>query len=155
MSIQYIELTRQELYVLRRLAGTRMALCASPAYLRKHGTPRHPHELAEHVTLAYSYWSSGDEWRFEGPESAVSVRVKPWMHTNNGDSCRAAALAGCGIILQPFFLVGEDLQRIPRRRSRRLRGASDAAVPFAARAGDGGLSRRTLQRGAVAELRTH
>ena len=32
------------------------------------------------------------------------------MHTNNGDSCRAAALAGSGIILQPSFLVGEDLR---------------------------------------------
>ena len=97
--------------VSRRLASTRMVLCAAPAYLRKHGTPRQPAELAAHVTLAYSYWSSGDEWQFAGVEGDVSVRVKPWMHTNNGDSCRAAALAGHGIILQPSFLVGEDLRR--------------------------------------------
>ncbi len=63
----------------RRLAGTRMVLCAASSYLRKHGKPRQPAELAEHVTLAYSYWSSGDEWQFAGPEGAVSVRVKPWM----------------------------------------------------------------------------
>lgn len=97
--------------VSRRLATTRMVLCAAPAYLRKHGTPRQPRELAEHTTLAYSYWSSGDEWQFAGPEGAASVRVRPWMHTNNGDSCRAAALAGHGIILQPSFLIGEDLRR--------------------------------------------
>ena len=97
--------------VSRRLAATRMVLCAAPAYLRKHGTPRQPRELAEHATLAYSYWSSGDEWQFAGPEGDVNVRVKPWMHTNNGDSCRSAALAGHGIILQPAFLVGEDLRR--------------------------------------------
>jgi DNA-binding transcriptional LysR family regulator len=97
--------------VSRRLASTRMVLCASRAYLRKHGTPREPRELEAHATLSYSYWSSGDEWRFAGPEGAVSVRVRPWMHTNNGDSCRAAALAGAGIVLQPSFLVGEDLRR--------------------------------------------
>ena len=97
--------------VSRRLAATRMVLCAAPAYLSKHGTPRHPRELDAHVTLSYSYWSSGDEWRFAGPDGDVSVRVKPWMHTNNGDSCRAAALAGNGIILQPSFLVGEDLRQ--------------------------------------------
>lgn len=97
--------------VSRRLAGTRMVLCAAPAYLRDHGTPSHPGELAAHVTLAYSYWSSGDDWQFEGPHGPANVRVKPWMRTNNGDTCRAAAIEGCGIVLQPSFLVGEDLRR--------------------------------------------
>jgi DNA-binding transcriptional LysR family regulator len=97
--------------VSRRLASTRMVLCAAPAYLRKRGRPRRPEELAEHATLAYSYWSSGDEWQFAGPDGAVGVRVKPWMHTNNGDTCLAAALAGAGIIMQPSFLVGEDLRQ--------------------------------------------
>ena len=97
--------------VSRRLAGTRMVVCAAPAYLKKHGHPRHPRELAEHATLAYSYWSSGDEWQFVGPDGPERVRVRPWMHTNSGDSCRAAALAGAGIVMQPSFLVGEDLRR--------------------------------------------
>lgn len=97
--------------VSRRLADTRMSLCAAPAYLSKHGAPSHPRDLAGHATLSYSYWSSGDEWQFAGPEGTASVRVKPWMHTNNGDTCRAAALAGGGIMLQPSFLVGDDLRR--------------------------------------------
>lgn len=96
--------------VSRQLAQTRMVLCAAPAYLQRHGTPRHPEELAAHRTLSYSYWSTGDEWRFEGPDGPASARVRPWMHTNNGDTCRVAALAGSGIILQPAFLVAEDLR---------------------------------------------
>ena len=47
-------------------------------------------DLAAHATIAYTYWASGDDWSFTGPEGEVTVRVKPWMHTNNGDSCRAA-----------------------------------------------------------------
>lgn len=97
--------------VSRRLAGTRMVVCAAPAYLRKHGKPRAPSELAEHATLAYSYWSSGDDWHFEGPDGPATVRVRPWLRTNNGDTCRAAALAGHGIVMQPSFLVGDDLRR--------------------------------------------
>lgn len=97
--------------VSRRLTATRMILCAAPAYLRKHGTPRHPGELLAHATLAYSYWASGDDWQFAGPQGPASVRVRPWMRTNNGDTCRAAALAGAGIVMQPSFLVGEDLRR--------------------------------------------
>jgi DNA-binding transcriptional LysR family regulator len=109
--------------VSKRLASTRIVLCASPAYLRAHGTPKHPRDLSHHPVISYSYWPDGDEWRFEGPEGPVAVRVHPCMHTNNGDTCREAALAGQGIILQPTFLVGNDLhskklvELMPRYRS--------------------------------------
>lgn len=95
--------------VSRRLSTTRMALCASPRYLREHGTPQHPAELAGHAVISYTYWSTRDEWHFEGPQGGVSVRTRPRLHTNSGDTCRAAALAHQGVILQPTFLVGEDL----------------------------------------------
>lgn len=93
-----------------RLATTRMVLCASPRYLESRGVPRHPTELAEHSVIAYSYWSTGGDWRFDGPEGPVDARTRPCIHTNNGDTCRAAALAHQGIILQPAFLVGADLE---------------------------------------------
>lgn len=95
--------------ISRRLASTRMVLCASPTYLARHGTPTHPSELAQHHILAYSYWSTGDEWAFEGPEGTVVAKTTPCLRTNNGDTCRAVALAHEGIILQPTFMVGADL----------------------------------------------
>ena len=95
--------------ISKRLAGTRMVLCASPTYLKSHGMPRHPADLAKHTVIAYRYWSTGDEWYFDGPDGRVSVRVDPCMHTNSGDTCRAMALAHQGVVLQPTFLVGEDL----------------------------------------------
>jgi len=96
--------------VSRALARTRMELCASPDYLAQHGTPTHPHELARHDVVSYSYWSSGDVWSFQGPDGEVTVRTRSRIHANNGDTCRAAALAHQGIILQPDFLVHEDLR---------------------------------------------
>lgn len=95
--------------VSRRLATTRMVLCASPSYLDRRGTPRHPHELAAHSILAYSYWSDKDEWQFTGPDGPVAVRTQPWLVTNSGDTCRAVALAHQGVILQPTFIVEDDL----------------------------------------------
>jgi DNA-binding transcriptional LysR family regulator len=95
--------------VSKRLASTRMVLCASPQYLLARGVPQHPADLAAHAVMTYSYWSTGDEWHFDGPDGPVSVKIKPCMHTNSGDTCRAAALAHQGIILQPTFLVGDDL----------------------------------------------
>ncbi len=97
--------------VSRRLASTRIVLCASPAYLAAHGAPAHPAELARHQVISYAYWTGGDDWRFTGAEGEARVRVQPRIHTNSGDTCRIAALHGQGVILQPDFLVGDDLRR--------------------------------------------
>jgi DNA-binding transcriptional LysR family regulator len=95
--------------VSKRLSTTRMVLCASPTYLKERGIPRRPDELAHHAVISYTYWSTRDEWQFDGPQGKLSVKTQPCMHTNNGDTCRAAALAHQGVILQPTFLVGDDL----------------------------------------------
>ena len=102
---------RSSQLVSRRLAATRIVLCASPAYLAEHGAPSHPRELAGHQVVSYAYWSGGNDWRFDGPDGEARVRVQPRMHTNSGDTCRIAALQGEGVILQPDFIVGEDLRR--------------------------------------------
>ena len=93
----------------RKLSSTRMVLCASPKYLKKHGTPKHPSELAKHAILAYTYFALKDEWSFNGPDGQVSVKTNPIIHTNNGDTCKMAALDHHGIILQPTFLIGDSL----------------------------------------------
>lgn len=95
--------------VSKRIAGTRIVLCASPRYLEASGVPSHPSELANHAVIAYRYWSTGDEWQFNGPGGRESVRTKPIMHSNSGDTCRAMALEHHGVILQPDFLIGRDL----------------------------------------------
>jgi DNA-binding transcriptional LysR family regulator len=96
--------------VSRKLSSTRMVLCATPKYLKDHGTPKHPSELAQHQVLAYTLLASGESWNFEGPDGPVSVKVAPRMHSNSGDTCRAAALGHQGIILQPTFLIADDLR---------------------------------------------
>jgi DNA-binding transcriptional LysR family regulator len=95
--------------ISRKLSSTRMVVCASPEYLRKAGTPAHPSDIAKHAVLAYSYWSTKDEWEFQGPGENVSVRTHPFLHCNSGDTCRAGALQHQGIVLQPTFLIGQDL----------------------------------------------
>ena len=96
--------------VSRKLASTRVVLCASPAYLKKHGRPKHPADLAAHTVLAYSLLVMGDHWAFEGPQGTEHAVVHPVLRTNSGDTCRAAALKHQGIIFQPSFLVEDDLR---------------------------------------------
>lgn len=98
--------------VSRQLTSTRLILCASPEYLRRYGTPKHPSELVEHAVIAYSLLAMGDQWEFsEGQDSReiIQVKVSPRMRTNSGDTCTAAALQHMGLVLQPSFLVGPHL----------------------------------------------
>ncbi|MDR3534185.1 MAG: LysR family transcriptional regulator [Rhodopila sp.] len=95
--------------IARRLAPCRLVVCASPGYLGAHGRPRHPRDLTGHNCLGYSYGQARGEWRFEGPDGAVAVRVRGSLEANNGDVLRAVALRGRGLVLVPSFIVGEDL----------------------------------------------
>jgi DNA-binding transcriptional LysR family regulator len=61
--------------------------------------------------MAYSHFAGRDEWKFEGPDGEVVVRTRARVYSNNGDTCRAIGLRDGGIILQPSFMIGEDLKR--------------------------------------------
>ena len=89
--------------VARPLAPQRLLVCASPDYLRRHGTPATPEDLKLHRCLHYAYASTGNEWHFEKDGQVRLLRVNAALRANNGDVLRTAALAGHGVILQPEF----------------------------------------------------
>ncbi|HBK45300.1 MAG TPA: LysR family transcriptional regulator [Xanthomonadaceae bacterium] len=107
-----IRITREPSLALiaRRLATVQVLACAAPEYLAQAGTPKLPADLAGHQCLAYSYWSGGDEWPLRHADGREErVRVGGGLRANNGDVLCAAARAGMGIVLQPDFLVADDL----------------------------------------------
>jgi DNA-binding transcriptional LysR family regulator len=54
--------------ISKKLTNTRIVLCASSQYLKKHGTPKKPADLVNHQVINYSYWSGKEEWEFDGPK---------------------------------------------------------------------------------------
>ena len=95
--------------VARKLMTVRWIVCAAPAYLREHGTPRTPQELKEHNCLFYSFLESSIEWRFHSRQGDSKVRVAGNFTANNSEAIREVALKGAGIALLPSFLVNPDL----------------------------------------------
>jgi DNA-binding transcriptional LysR family regulator len=95
--------------VARRLGVTRMAVCASPAYLVRHGMPRTPEDLAHHICLHEAHQRDRDLWVFREGDRERGVRVRGNLAIDNGYALRAAAVAGMGVVLQPQFLLAEDL----------------------------------------------
>ena len=97
--------------VARKLARHRMILCASPDYLKEHGTPKDPSDLKHHECMCYSTNSLVPEWHFVTPDGKPwAIEIEGRFHANNGDVLRTAALQGLGIIYLPSFIVGPDVQ---------------------------------------------
>lgn len=106
-----IRITRSvpDMYVARPLAVIRTVLCASPAYLERKGTPAHPDDLARHNCIGYTNRVVGNCWVLEREEEKHVVTTSGSFRSNSGDMNRTAALAGHGIICEPLFIVGDDL----------------------------------------------
>jgi LysR family transcriptional activator of dmlA len=102
--------------VARRLAPNRRLLCASPAYLERHGTPKSPAELAQHNCIGIR---QGDEayglWRLSQGRRTEAVKVRGNLSSNDGEIAVNWALAGHGIVMRAEWDVARYL------RSGRLR----------------------------------
>jgi DNA-binding transcriptional LysR family regulator len=97
-------------FIARRLLPIRHLLCASPAYLAKHGTPTSAQHLQQHVCLAYSNQATPGLWQYRAPDGINgSVLVPAKLKANNGDFLLQAALAGHGLILHPTFYLRDAL----------------------------------------------
>ena len=94
-------------FAARRLATIRRVACASPAYLKRHGTPKVPADLARHHGLTHSRWGDKEYWTFVDPATAeeTAVSVGSRLHINGGEALREAAIDGCGITILPTFII--------------------------------------------------
>jgi len=97
--------------VAQRLTNNRRVLCASPDYLRRHGHPRTPADLAKHeCLLLVGSLGRQDIWRFTDRKGQEIVqRVQGRFESNLGELLRDAALAGLGIALHSTWHVCDDL----------------------------------------------
>jgi DNA-binding transcriptional LysR family regulator len=84
-------------------------LCASPGYLQRRGTPRHPHDLEDHDGLFFK--PLGTAWRFDSEQGQLSVEVQPRLIANDNVTLRAAALAGNGIAMLPRYVSGDAIKQ--------------------------------------------
>lgn len=98
--------------VARRLCDMPIHLVAAPTYLKAHGKPRHPLQLAEHAGLGYSYQLTPDTWRFHNKSGeTASVRPSGPLRVNNGEAMLPSLIAGLGIGILPQFIMQDALAK--------------------------------------------
>src|SRR3989442_15964282 len=95
--------------IRRRIGLGKLVLCASPAYLSRHGAPALPADLAHHNCLTYVNSFLDHRWRFTDSVREHDVEVSGNLPSNSIEALRAAALAGQGIGLLPAVSVADDV----------------------------------------------
>ncbi|MCY9805686.1 LysR family transcriptional regulator [Vibrio scophthalmi] len=98
--------------IARFIFNSHWAICASPDYLAKQGTPQLPTDLRKHNCFGYTHESGGTfDWQFKNNSDVYTVKVNGNFSSNNAAGLRKSVLAGNGIAYLPMCLIYDDVQQ--------------------------------------------
>ncbi|WP_201581321.1 LysR family transcriptional regulator [Psychrobacter glacincola] len=98
--------------IARRLIDSQWMICATPDYLKQHGTPQNPEQLQNHECLVYKFDNTANStWPLyiDGKEQLISVHGR--FHSNHLSAIKQAALSDLGIAFLPQVLIYEEIQK--------------------------------------------
>ncbi|TFW24192.1 LysR family transcriptional regulator [Duganella callida] len=93
----------------RRIGRSPRAVLATPAYLARFGTPRHPSELVAHQAIVYSRPGSGKTCLFQRDEEQEPVSLEGRMRVSAAEGVRAAVLADMGLAVVSEWMFAPEL----------------------------------------------
>jgi DNA-binding transcriptional LysR family regulator len=97
--------------IARRLCPVARHTVAAPSYLKRHGRPTHPMQLAQHKCFGYAYMPTPDVWHYRNASGEqASVRPAGQLRVNNGEALMPAVAAGLGIADLPDFIVNDAIE---------------------------------------------
>jgi DNA-binding transcriptional LysR family regulator len=92
-----------------RVGQVRRVLCASPAYLARHGVPQHPADLLKHTIIAASGISPRVDWKFGNDDDPTVVRMQPRLTVTSNDAAIEAIRRGLGIGRLLSYQVAQEV----------------------------------------------
>jgi DNA-binding transcriptional LysR family regulator len=94
-----------------KVGQVRRVLCASPAYLEKHGVPEQPDDLSAHAIISANAISPKVEWGFGAAKTTKKIRMEPRLIVSSNDAALAAAIGGLGITRLLSYQVKSEVER--------------------------------------------
>jgi DNA-binding transcriptional LysR family regulator len=117
------EITDGSLVARRSGTAVRVA-AAAPSYIKRHGEPSSPAELANHTCIVHDVGPDSDIWTFITPEGPKDIRASGGFLANDVRAVHLAARTGYGIAYLALVEVADDL-----RSGRLVRVLSDFPAP--------------------------
>lgn len=94
-----------------RLMDNEFIPVVAPAYIAKHGMPKHPLELREHKGLYFRTPAGAQNWYYQQDEQWHTASVAQVAISNNGKWLAKKAANGEGIMMAPRWMLADYLQR--------------------------------------------
>ncbi len=123
-SDQYVDIVREGLdlavrigelddssLVARRVDWQSLTLCASPAYLKRAGTPRRVEDLAAHAAIVFRLPSTGRDrpWQLHQRGQALTLQPQPALRINETEAMLEALRLGLGLAQLPDNVIADDI----------------------------------------------
>jgi DNA-binding transcriptional LysR family regulator len=99
--------TVPEHLVAVRVGQIRSVVCATPAYLKEHGTPKSPDELARHQCIDFSGFVGAGSWMFRDGQTTL---LRARLTVNTAEAAIDGALAGLGLTRVLSYQVDDALK---------------------------------------------
>ncbi len=97
-------------FVAIRLASNRRVVCASPAYLARHGVPKTLDDLARHHCLAFNLQGGQQRgWFFEKDGKPLTVRMRGHLDCNDGELLHRWCVEGLGLSWRSTWEIQREL----------------------------------------------
>jgi DNA-binding transcriptional LysR family regulator len=114
--------------VARRSGTVVRVAAAAPSYIKRHGEPSSPADLANHTCIVHDVGPNSDVWTFVTPDGSKDFRVSGGFLANDVRAVHLAARTGYGIAYLALFEVADDLRN--GRLVRVLRDFPPPGVPY-------------------------
>ena len=96
--------------IATRVGLIRQMVCASPAYLKRHGVPKKPTDLLAHDCIANKYFAFGEEWPFRIGGQLQAMQVPARLSVNSSDAALVGAVSGAGIARILSYHIADQLK---------------------------------------------
>jgi DNA-binding transcriptional LysR family regulator len=96
--------------IARKLCDVRIIVVAAPDWLRAHGEPQTPQQVAANACILDTNFREPERWQFDIDGTLVAVPVRGRLRYSNAQACLNAAEAGLGLACVPSFVAADALR---------------------------------------------
>jgi DNA-binding transcriptional LysR family regulator len=101
---------RDSSLIARKICDVHRVICASPMYLKKHGSPRTPKDLRQHNCISISGAPQLRRWAFDTSNGIETIDVSGNVNANNAETLLQLAATGVGIIRLADVIVSDGIR---------------------------------------------